>query len=355
MSGENAKDGVAVNEAAKSLQDALRRGLGDAEERQRHGPSHSSDILSSLPKSVLRRIKALKKLQLQSVNIESDFYKEVHALECRYWEKFQGVYKQRSKITNGEHEPTDDECDFPLSEDEQLAEQMNTNANLNGERGADKGDDVKGIPSFWLNALKNTEITFDMIQEHDEPILEHLTDIECHLFNDPMKFQLSFHFSPNDHFTNSVLTKEYTLSCTPDKDDPFDFEGPEIIACKGCAIDWKPNKNVTVKLMKKKQKHKTKAQTRFVTKQVKAESFFNFFSPPEANPENPDEEMDEETKEFLNADFEVGQTLRDRIIPRAVLFFTGEAVLDDDFEMEDDDDMDDEDAEDEDEEDDGDN
>lgn len=348
MSGDSAAKG-GVSEAEKSIQDALRRGLGDTEERQRHGPSHSSDVLTSLPKSVLRRIKALKKLQLQSVNIESDFYKEVHALECRYWEKFQAVYKQRSKIVKGEHEPTEEECDYPLSEEEQLAEKMQTNANLNG-------DDTKGIPHFWLTALKNTDITFEMIQEHDEPILEHLTEVECQLSNDPMKFVLTFHFSPNDYFTNSVLTKEYTLSCSPDKDDPFDFDGPEIIACKGSSIDWKPNKNVTIKLMKKKQKHKTKAQTRFVTKQVKAESFFNFFSPPEVNTENPDEEVDEDTRELLNADFEIGQTLRDRIIPRAVLFFTGEAAMDDDFEMDDDDDMD-EDGEDdeEDEEDDEDN
>lgn len=35
----------------------------------------------SLPVSVKRRIKALKKLQLQYTDLEADFYKEVHALE----------------------------------------------------------------------------------------------------------------------------------------------------------------------------------------------------------------------------------------------------------------------------------
>ncbi len=35
--------------------------------------------------------------------------------------------------------------------------------------------------------------------------------------------------------------------------------------------------------------------------------------------------QDEDTREILNADFEIGQTLRDRIIPRAVLYYTGEA------------------------------
>jgi len=38
----------------------------------------------------------------------------------------------------------------------------------------------------------------------------------------------------------------------------------------------------------------------------------------------------------LTSDFEVGQYIRERIVPRAVLFFTGEA-LDDDFEEEEED------------------
>lgn len=43
---------------------------------------------------------------------------------------------------------------------------------------------------------------------------------------------LEFHFSPNEYFSNSVLTKEYHMKCVPEKDDPFSFEGPEIYKCK---------------------------------------------------------------------------------------------------------------------------
>lgn len=38
-------------------------------------------------------------------------------------------------------------------------------------------------------------------------------------------------------------------------------------------------KNVTVKTIKKKQKHKGRGTVRTITKQVPNESFFNFFSP----------------------------------------------------------------------------
>ena len=50
--------------------------------------------------------------------------------------------------------------------------------------------------------------------------------------------------------------------------------------------------------------------------------------------------MDEETEALLAADFEIGHFFRDRIIPRAVLYFTGEALEDDedDYEEEEDED-----------------
>ena len=49
---------------------------------------------------------------------------------------------------------------------------------------------------------------------------------------------------------------------------------------QGGKIDWKKDKNVTVKMVKKKQKHKSRGSVRVVTKQVKNDSFFNFFDPP---------------------------------------------------------------------------
>merc|ERR1712226_974190 len=151
----------------------------------------------------------------------------------------------------------------------------------------------------------------------------------------------------NDYFSNSVLTKEYEMRCKP-----IEFDGPEIYKCKGCDIDWKQGKNLTVKTVTRKQKHKQKGSVRTVKKTVKNDSLFNFFSPPDI-PENP-EELDEETQELLTSDFEIGHYIRERILPRAVLFFTGEALEDDDYddeEEEEDEDDDDEDGEEEEEED----
>lgn len=319
--------------------------------------SHNSHV-SSLPVSVQRRVRALRKMQLDAVEIEADFYRKVHELECQMSDKLQILAEKRVKVVSGQYEPTDPECDYPLPEEELLSEELKTKASLqehqntpNGGNGADT-EATKGIPEFWLTLFKNVDILSEMIMEHDEAVLRHVTDVEVRMSREPMGFQLIFHFAPNEFFTNSTLTKEYTMKCAPDPAEPFEFDGPEIVACRGCKIDWKAGKNVTVKLIKKKQKHKQKGATRFVTKEVKADSFFNFFDPPEI-PEGGEEELDEETRDLINADFEIGQILRDRIIPRAVLYFTGEAHDDDDEsyvdeDEEDEDDLDDEDDADED-------
>jgi nucleosome assembly protein 1-like 1 len=41
------------------------------------------------------------------------------------------------------------------------------------------------------------------------------------------------------------------------------------------------------------------------------------------------EDDEDDIIDILNVDFEIGQALRERIIPRAILYFTGEALEDD--------------------------
>jgi len=100
-----------------------------------------------------------------------------------------------------------------------------------------------------------------------------------------------------------------------------------VCPCR-CAIDWKKGKNVTVKTIKKKQKHKGRGTVRTITKQVPNDSFFNFFSPLKASGDG--ESLDEDSEFTLASDFEIGHFFRERIVPRAVLYFTGEAIEDDD-------------------------
>ena len=63
----------------------------------------------------------------------------------------------------------------------------------------------------------------------------------------PLGFALEFHFAENEYFSNATLTKEYDVRCEPDVAEPFAFDGPEIVACRGCKISWKKGKNATLR------------------------------------------------------------------------------------------------------------
>ncbi|XP_035672497.1 nucleosome assembly protein 1-like 1 isoform X2 [Branchiostoma floridae] len=308
----------------------------------------SSGYVENLPKVVKRRIKALKNLQVQCTKIEAKFYEEVHQLECKYAKQYQPLFERRRDIVTGTVEPTDSDCEWESdeedeedaegkTEEEKLVDDLKEKAKLTEDDKEDAMDEnVEGIPEFWLTVFKNCELINDMVQEHDENILKHLTDVTVNFtdvaVDSTMGFTLLFHFEANDYFSNTVLTKFYEVRSEPDDQDPFAFEGPEIISCKGCQIDWKKGKNVTVKVVKKKQKHKGRGTTRMVTKTIQNDSFFNFFNPPQV-PED-GSELDDDAETILAADFEIGHFFRERIVPKAVLYFTGEAMEDEEYEEE---------------------
>jgi hypothetical protein len=77
---------------------------------------------------------------------------------------------------------------------------------------------------------------------------------------------------------------------------------------QGCTIDWKKGKNVTVKVVKKKQKHRSRGSVRTVTRTVQNDSFFNFFEPPTVD--DVENEMDEHIQSLLTADFEIGHSAK---------------------------------------------
>jgi len=301
--------------------------------------------ISSLPIVVQNRVKALKNLQLKTVNAECDYYKEVHQLDVKFQKLYDGINKQREAILSGAYEPSGAEIEWKnKEEDDEVNGDGEAKELTNGIEKLkilDMDENTKGIPKFWMHALKNAneECVMGLIESHDEDVLAYLTDITVQL-NEAQNngFTLRFHFSENPYMSNSVLTKVYTLREDPDPDSPLEYDGPEIISCKGCTIDWKAGKDVTktiVKLKKLKPKKGKNAPDKEITKEVKADSFFNFFSPPD-HTDGKEEEMSDEERATLAMDFDVGFAIKEKIVPRAILYFTGEAFdEDDDDEFED--------------------
>uniref|UniRef100_A0A0E0PJB9 Uncharacterized protein n=1 Tax=Oryza rufipogon TaxID=4529 RepID=A0A0E0PJB9_ORYRU len=189
------------------------------------------DMLESLAPVVRKRVDVLMEIQSQHDELEAKFFEEKAALEAKYQKLYGPLFSKRSKIVSGVLE-------------------------VEGET---EEREEKGVPDFWLNAMKKNEILAEEIHESDE------TEIEWHL---------------GYCLTQQVLTKESSESTKP------------------------------------------------ITKTEECESFFNFFSPPQV-PDD-DAKNDEYTNQ-MERDYDIASTLRDKIIPHAVSWFTREAVQDEDY------------------------
>ncbi|GMK59121.1 hypothetical protein CspeluHIS016_0701360 [Cutaneotrichosporon spelunceum] len=308
-----------------------------------------SGYIESLPPAVRRRIDGLKGLQVEHSKIESEFQLAILEVEKKFLEKYQPLYNRRLEIISGKAEPTDNEVTEGQNADSDDEDDEDEGAQVTEL--TDEGDEkLTGIPEFWLTAMKNSIPLAETITDADEEALKHLNDIRLSYLDGQAGFQLHFTFGPNEFFEDSELTKTYYYQVGYGGDFVYD-------KAIGHDIKWKEDKDLTKKVEIKKQRNKTTGRTRVVRKVVPTDSFFNFFKPPqpptreELQEEDVDEEELEELDGRLEMDYQLGEDFKEKIIPRAVDYFTGKALrYEEDFEddFEDDDDFDDEEDEEED-------
>ncbi|KAF4469905.1 nucleosome assembly 1-like 1 [Fusarium albosuccineum] len=305
----------------------------------------SSGYIESLPAPVRRRVAGLKGIQKDHSKLEAEFQEEVLQLEKKYFAKFSPLYEKRSAIVNGKTEPTEDEVKAGEEDDEPEAEGA---ASKTEEKSDAPAEVPSGIPEFWLSAMKNQISLAEMITDRDEAALKHLTDIRMEYLDKP-GFRLIFEFAPNNFFKNTTITKTYYYQNESGYGGDFIYDHAE-----GDKIEWQPNLDLTVRVESKKQRNKNTKQTRIVKKTVPTESFFNFFSPPKAPTDDDDEDAESDIEERLELDYQLGEDIKEKLIPRAIDWFTGEAlafeeISDDEHDALDFDDDDDDEDEDEDE------
>ncbi|KAL3642962.1 Nucleosome assembly protein [Castilleja foliolosa] len=269
-----------------------------------------SDVFENLSPTVKKRVESLQEIQSEHDDLEAKFFVERTALEDKYQKLYQPLYAKRYEIVNSVVEVN----------------------------GVTTGEEPKenGVPDFWLTAMKNNIELADEISEHDDEALKFLKDIKWFRIEDPKGFKLEFYFDTNPFFKNSVLTKTYHMI---EEDEPI------LEKAIGTEIEWYPGKCLTQKIMKKKPKKGSK-NTKPITRTEQCESFFNFFSPPKVPDEDDiDEDDAEDLQNLMEQDYDVGSIIRDKIIPHAVSWFTGEAAQDEYGDIEVDDEIDEEDDE----------
>ncbi|KAI1391154.1 nucleosome assembly protein [Hypoxylon trugodes] len=276
----------------------------------------SSGYIESLPAVVRRRVAGLKGIQKDHSKLEAEFQEEVLQLEKKYFAKFTPLYQQRAAIVNGSEEPSEEQVKAGEEENE---EEDETKAEKDDKPASDNAELVKGIPEFWLSAMKNQISLAEMITDRDEAALRYLTDIRMEYLDKP-GFRLIFEFAENDFFTNKTVTKTYFYQNESGYGGDFIYDHAE-----GDKINWKEGKDLTVRIESKKQRNKNTKQTRIVKKTVPTESFFNFFSPPKA-PTDDDDDAASDIEERLELDYQLGEDIKEKLIPRAIDWFTGEAL-----------------------------
>lgn len=324
-----------------------------------------SGYIENLPKAVKNRVYGLKSLQRSQMKLEAEFQKELLELEKKFFDKYQPLYEKRMKIVNGELEPTAEEIEEGEQLEKEDQDEEDEQPEDEEEEEKEEDNDEVGIPGFWLTALENLTTVQETITDRDLEVLQSLIDIRMKYLDTP-GFQLIFEFKDNEFFNNKILTKTYHYQAELGYSGDFVYDHAD-----GCEIEWKlKENNVTINIERRKQRNKTTKQIRTIEKLTPTESFFNFFDPPkppkvnddedgehehDEDEEEDEEEIDEELEGRLELDYQLGEEIKDRLIPRAIDWFTGDAVdfaYPDEFEGDEDEEFTDEEDDDEDDEDD---
>jgi len=316
-----------------------------------------SGYFENLPVPLQNRIKTLKVLHGKKSDLDKEYKKELLALQAKFDKLIEPLYERRRELVTGKSEPTQEE----LKESEKVAkeekkeetkeekkEEEKKEGESKDEKKGEKGEeeeeeiaeDVKGIPSFWLEAFKHHNDFSDSITKLDEKALKYLLDVRWKPLaaaenRSDASFVLEFEFQEgNPYFTNKVLSKTYYLTEHEQLGETM-FDKME-----GTDIEWSPGKNLTVKLVQIQQggggkrggrkggrgRGKVQGGGKTITVEEPCESFFNFFKTDIASAFGiEDEEIeDEDLQDLYEADYEMGLAVKEQIIPSAVLWFTGE-------------------------------
>lgn len=177
----------------------------------------------------------------------------------------------------------------------------------------------KGVSGFWLRAMVGNKSISGAITEKDRPILAYLEDIKLELHEKGQGYTLTFIFEKNGYFDGTVLTKKFVMS-----------KANVIEKSVGTEIKWTAGSNPTKE--KKKKKIKAGGKKKTVTKEVKCDSFFNFFETVELKEKvkvgkddkgSDDEESEDDIGEKMDEDFEFGNEFKDDLIPLALEYYLG--------------------------------
>ncbi|KAJ7719045.1 hypothetical protein B0H16DRAFT_1607538 [Mycena metata] len=265
---------------------------------------------ASLP--VGRQVEGLKGLQVKQTELQNQYQRERLELERKYLSLQKPLYARRHAFISESAEATQDEIAAGeaagLKEDEEY-EPIRKLREDEEEGEAKPAKDVKGIPTFWVTALRNHPGLAEIVTERDAEALGYLKDVTLEYLEKEggpyAGSPASPSPSPRPFFTNETLTKTYIYNEEVGYAGDFTYD-----RAIGSPITWKEEQDLTREWEIKKQRNKNTNHTRLIRKSHPTPSFFNFFSPP-VMPDEEALESGELEREDSEINYQVGWAVKE--------------------------------------------
>ncbi|KAG4087469.1 nucleosome assembly protein [Neocallimastix lanati (nom. inval.)] len=250
--------------------------------------------------SLKNKLIALKNIHKEQYDIEVQYCNELIEVEKKYMNLLKPYWKKRAEIVSGKY---DDSKEIQEEDNDNEYPEFNCLNNIH----------CKGIPDFWLTVMLHHPKISENITELDIKILSFLKDIRVEYMKENANFRLAFDFMQrsqkdeeieNIYFNNETLYLNFYYVL----DNSYGKAEYSHSHVEGTEISWK-NINYVEEAVKNK-----------------SSSFFMIFYPP--HPDDHDNELESNIiNETLNQIFEIGEIIKDVLIPQAVDWYTGKALL----------------------------
>merc|ERR1712037_646198 len=193
--------------------------------------------------SLKKKLVAMKNIVVKRLQIEKEF-KDLHnKLEAKYETMYKPIYEKRAKVIDGTE----------VINVQDIQEGM-TKLNITDTTSNPEDNKESGIPEYWGKCIAHTDQFGQITNEKDKKILKNLTNLTADI-KDNGDFTLNFHFTSNEYFDATLVTREHILN---QKDCSIE----KIVSTE---IAWKSEEmNPTVKKKKppfKKKKKKKKKKS----------------------------------------------------------------------------------------------
>ncbi|CAH1732487.1 unnamed protein product [Aphis gossypii] len=199
--------------------------------------------LTNMSLQVKKRVRALKNLMVSQNEIESKFKDEVYLLRLKYQKEYEPYFNKLTNIVQGKYEPTKGEYSSSSEEEDVEGSKLNEILKL------ESCEQVpKGIPGFWYVFMKMSPKFRCIVQPCDDQILKHLSGIRYTRSDEYIVLTIEFYFTPNQWFTNDLLTLKFEKQYLNIKRKTIMLPIPpntDFKITSGCDINWNTGKNVT--------------------------------------------------------------------------------------------------------------